>query len=142
MGQDQDQDRMFQDQDQDHQKTASSGLETKTAVTRTTPLPIDQTICNQTHFVSRGPLWGLSKFPPVGSGASENRLTAPIAGLRRRCQNRTRAHQRLKTGDLRRPPYLLFGSFMVVVLAYSQFPYRTKEQNTIPEEGPPVWSGK
>src|SRR6267154_641390 len=57
-------------------------------------------------------------------------------------QNRTRAHQRLKTGDLRRPPYLLFGSFMMVVLAYSQFPYRTKEQNTIPEEGPPVWSGK
>src|SRR6267154_5987535 len=57
-------------------------------------------------------------------------------------QNRTRAYQRLKTGDLRRPPYLLFGSFMVVVLAYSQFPYRTKEQNTIPEEGPPVWSGK
>src|SRR6267154_1879973 len=56
--------------------------------------------------------------------------------------HRTRAHQRLKTGDLRRPPYLLFGSFMVVVLAYSQFPYRTKEQNNIPEEGPPVWSGK
>src|SRR6267154_1025650 len=27
-------------------------------------------------------------------------------------------HQRLKTGDLRRPPYLLFDSFMVVVLAY------------------------
>src|SRR6267154_1911967 len=51
-------------------------------------------------------------------------------------QNRTRAHQRLKTGDLRRPPYLLFGSCMVVVLAYSQFPYRTKEQNTIPEEEP------
>src|SRR6267154_388680 len=57
-------------------------------------------------------------------------------------QNRTRAHQRLKTGDLRRPPYLLFGYFMVVILAYSQFPYRTKEQNTIPEEGPPAWSGK
>src|SRR6267154_6343845 len=57
-------------------------------------------------------------------------------------QNRTRAHRRLKTGDLRRPPYLFFGSFMVVVLAYSQFSYQTKEQNTIPEEGPPVWSGK
>jgi len=57
-------------------------------------------------------------------------------------QNRIRAHQRLKNGDLRRTPYLLFGSFMVVVLAYSQFPYGTKEQNTIPEEGPPVWSGK
>src|SRR6267154_1586330 len=57
-------------------------------------------------------------------------------------QNRTRAHQRLKTGDLRRPPYLLFGSFVVVVLTYSQFPCRTKEQNTIPGEGPLVWSGK
>src|SRR6267154_48456 len=54
----------------------------------------------------------------------------------------TYIHQRLKTGDLRRPPYLLFGSFMVVVLTYSQFPYRTKEQNTISEEGPLVWSGK
>src|SRR6267154_2284847 len=50
--------------------------------------------------------------------------------------NRTRAHQRLKTGDLRRPPDLLFDSFMVAVWAYSQFPYRIKEQNTIPEEGP------
>src|SRR5258708_39449119 len=78
---------------------------------------------------------------PVGSGASENRLTALLQVVEGD-QNRTRAHQRLKTGDLRRPPYLLFGSFMVVVLAYSQFPYRTKEQNTIPEKGPPVWSGK
>ena len=78
----------------------------------------------------------------MGSGASENRLTAPILQVVEGDQNRTRAHQRLKTGDLRRLPYLLFGSLMVVVLAYSQFPYRTKEQNTIPEEGPLVWSGK
>src|SRR6267154_1736706 len=45
-------------------------------------------------------------------------------------------HQRLKTGDLRRPLYQLFGSFMVVVLAYSQFPYRTKEQNTSLRKSP------
>ena len=38
--QDQDQDRQcqYQDQDQDRQKTVSSGLETKTAVSRTTSL--------------------------------------------------------------------------------------------------------
>jgi len=35
---DQDQDRQCQDQDQDHQKPVSSGLETKTAVSRTTSL--------------------------------------------------------------------------------------------------------
>src|SRR6267154_698064 len=51
-------------------------------------------------------------------------------------QNRIRAHQRLKTGDLRRPADLLFDPFMVAVLAYSQFPYRIKAQKTIPEEGP------
>jgi len=44
-------------------------------------------------------------------------------------------NQRPKSGDLRRSSYLLFGSFMVVVLASSQFHYRIKEQNTIPEEG-------
>src|SRR6267154_3209159 len=41
-------------------------------------------------------------IPPVGSGASENRLTALLQVVEGD-QNRTRAHQRLKTGDLRRP---------------------------------------
>src|SRR6267154_291807 len=74
-------------------------------------------------------------IPPVGSG--HPRIDSlPILQIVEGDRNRTTAHQRLKTGDLRRPPYLLFGSFMVVVLAYSQFPYRTKSRTLSLRKGP------
>jgi len=51
--QDQDQDRQcqYQDQDQDRQKTVSSGLETKTAVSRTTSLVAGNTVNPIQHSI-------------------------------------------------------------------------------------------